>query len=82
MENKWATLQAIYNIVKDNPHPTTLLLPTNELILRQNLPWDEVVNHLKELQEEGYITMRQLSVAVISITDKGLQIVTGLTPAI
>ena len=82
MENKWATLQAIYNIVKDNPHPTTLLLPTNELILRQNLPWDEVVSHLKELQEEGYITMRQLSVAVISITDKGLQIVTGLTPAI
>jgi len=82
MENKWATLQAIYNIVKDNPHPTTLLLPTNELILRQNLPWDEVVNHLKELQEEGYITMRQLSVAVISITDKGLQIVTRLTPAI
>jgi predicted transcriptional regulator len=82
MENKWATLQAIYNIVKDNPRPATSLLPTNELILRQNLPWDEVVNHLKELQEEGYITMRQLSVAVISITDKGLQIVTGLTPAI
>jgi|GEM_PF-5961537 predicted transcriptional regulator len=82
MEDKWATLHAIYKIIRDNPNPVTSLLPTNELILRQNLPWDELVNHLKELQDEGYITMRQLSVAVISITDKGLQIVTGLTPAI
>jgi predicted transcriptional regulator len=73
MENKLITLHTIYDLVKDNPHPTTSLLPTNELILRQNLPWDEVVNHLKELQAGGYISMQQLSVAVISITDKGLQ---------
>ena len=46
MENKLVTLQTIYNIVKDNPHPTTSLLQSNELILRQNFPWDEVVNHL------------------------------------
>jgi predicted transcriptional regulator len=80
MENKLITLQTIYNIVKDNPHPTNSLLPTNELILRQNFPWDEVVNHLKELQAEGYVIMKQLSVAVISITDKGLQYLAEMIP--
>jgi predicted transcriptional regulator len=80
MEDKLLTLQAIYNMVKDNPYPTKSLLPTNELILRQNFPWDEVVNHLKELQAGGYISMQQLSVAVISITDKGLQYLAELMP--
>jgi hypothetical protein len=72
MENKLLTLRTIYNIVvKDNPYPTTSLLPTSELILHQNFPWDEVVNHLKECQAEGYVIMKQLSVAAISNTDKG-----------
>jgi len=52
MENKWTTLRTIYNIVKDNPYPTTTLLPTNELILLQNFPWDEAVTHLNELQAD------------------------------
>jgi hypothetical protein len=73
METKWTTLSAIYSIVKDNPHPTTTLLHINELILNQSLPWDQVVDHLKELQKEDYITMKQLSVALISITSKALQ---------
>ena len=73
MENKLVTLQTIYNMVKDNPHPTTSLLQSNELVLRQNFPWDEVVNHLNELQAEGLVIMKQLSIAAISITDKGLQ---------
>ena len=73
MENKLLTLHTIYDLVKDNPHPTTSLLQSNELILRQNFPWDEVVKHLNELQAEGLVIMKQLSVAAISITDKGLQ---------
>jgi len=73
MENKWVTLKAIYDIIKDDPHPTNSLLPTNELILKQNFPWDEVVTHLNELRADGLVTIKQLSVAVISITEDGLQ---------
>lgn len=82
MENKWVTLQAIYNIIKDDPHPTNSLLPTNDLILRQNFPWDEVVSHLNELQADGLVTLKQLSVAVISITEKGLQFLADITPVV
>jgi len=82
MENKLLTLHTIYDLVKDNPHPTTSLLQSNELILRQNFPWDEVVNHLNYLQAEGLVIMTQLSVAAISITDKGLQYMLELTPVI
>ena len=82
MENKWTTLRIIYNIVKDNPYPTTTLLPTNELILRQNFPWDELVTHLNELQADGFVTLKQLSVTVISITEKGLQTVADITPLV
>jgi predicted transcriptional regulator len=82
MENKFLTLHTIYDLVKDNPHPTTSLLQSNELILRQNFPWDEVVNHLNDLQAEGLVIMTQLSVAAISITDKGLQYLLELKPLI
>ncbi len=79
MEQKLVTLQAIYEIVKKASDPTKTLLSTNELILRQPLPWDEVVAHLKQLNSEGYILLQQLSVAVISITSKGISLVTGDT---
>jgi hypothetical protein len=82
MENKLLTLHTIYDLVKDNPHPTTSLLQSNELILRQNFPWDEVVNHLNDLRAEGLVIMTQLSVAAIPITDKGLQYMLELTPVI
>ena len=72
METKVETLYHIYSIVRENPKPTNSFLPTSELILRQNCPWDEVVANLKELQSDGYINMNQLSTVLISITDKGL----------
>lgn len=73
MKTKWDTLSIVYSIVKDYLHPITTLLHINELILKQNLPWDQVVDHLKELQMDGYVTIHQLTVAVISITDKGMK---------
>jgi len=72
MDTKIETLYNIYSIVKSNPHPTTSMLQTSELILRQSCPWDEVVKNLNELQSEGYINMNQLSTVLISITAKGL----------
>ncbi|MGN6194692.1 MAG: hypothetical protein ACTHOB_07115 [Ginsengibacter sp.] len=73
MESKFVTLRAVYEIVKGASDPTKTLLSINELILRQPLAWDEVVQHLRDLDMEGYILLQQLSVAVISITGKGIE---------
>ncbi len=64
------TLYTIYGIVKSNPHPTAYLMTSRELILRQSGPWDEVVKELGELEQEGFVTMVELS--TVSITEKGL----------
>jgi len=70
--DKFQTLHAIFNLVKEHPAHTTPLLQTNELLLRQDLPWDEVSRHLGELQEEGFIVLRQSPASVISLTAKGI----------
>ena len=72
MEAKIQTLHIVYNLVKGNPHPTTSVLQSSELILRENSPWDEVVRNLNGLQASGFIITKQLSTIVISISDKGL----------
>lgn len=77
MEPKIVTLQAIFELVKEASDPTKTLLSSNELILHQALPWDEVVTHLKQLNSEGYILLQQLSVGVISITAKGIGLLRG-----
>jgi hypothetical protein len=75
METKFDTLRAIYEMISETADdPTKTLLATNELILHQALPWDEVVNHLNELNRDGYILLQQLSVALISITGKGIDV--------
>ena len=43
------------------------------IIARLNFPWDEIVQHLNELQQDGLIILTQLSTAVVSLTNKGLQ---------
>lgn len=73
MEDKLLTLQKIYDLVKNNSHPALCPLHPSELIARQSFPWDEVVSHLMELQDEGLVSLRQFSTAAISITEKGLQ---------
>ncbi len=73
MESKLVTLSAIYEMVKNQPDPTTALIQSSELILQQSCAWDEVGNNLKELQTDGLVTMKQLITAVVSITEKGIQ---------
>jgi Mn-dependent DtxR family transcriptional regulator len=81
METKLLTLQAIYDLVKDNPHPATTMVQTSELILKQNFPWDEVSGNLQELQADGFVSLKQLSTAAIFLTEKGLQYIFELFPA-
>jgi hypothetical protein len=73
MENKYITLQTIYDLVKNDAHPTSSIVYPNEVIVRQNFPWDESVKYLDELRSENLVEILQLSPAVIYITDKGFQ---------
>ena len=75
MENKYQTLQTIFELVKNDSHPTSHSVYPNEIIVRQNFPWDESVKHLDELQSENLVEILHLSPAVIFITDKGFQYV-------
>ena len=74
MEPKFETLHLIYELIKEKTDPTKTVLTINELLLHQNRPWDELVSHLEELNREGSILLHQLSVAVVSITSRGLEI--------
>jgi predicted transcriptional regulator len=74
MEPKFDTLNIVYELIKEKTDPTQTVLTINELLLHQNRPWDELVLHLEELNKEGYIILHQLSVAVVSITNKGLEL--------
>ena len=71
MENKYLTLQTIFDLVKNDANPTMGIIKPAEIITRQNFPWDEIVIHLNELQGEGLVNIKQVSTPVISITDKG-----------
>jgi predicted transcriptional regulator len=73
MENKYHTLQTIYNLVKNDAHPTTSVVHPNEVIVRQNFPWDESLKYLDELKSENLVKILQHSPAIIFITDKGFQ---------
>ena len=75
MENKYHTLQTIYELVKNDAHPTSSVIYPNEIIVRQNIPWDESVKHLDELKSERLIDMIQHSPAVILLTELGFQFV-------
>jgi predicted transcriptional regulator len=78
MENKYLTLQTIFNLVKKDASPTLSIIRPREIIVHQNFPWDETCTHFNELQSEGLIDINQLSAAVISITDKGFQFIASL----
>lgn len=77
MEPKFETLNIVYELIKEKQDPTQTVLTINELLLHQNRPWDELVFHLEELNKEGCIILHQLSVAVVSITNKGLELARG-----
>ncbi len=73
MQNKYLTLQTIYELVKNDSHPTSRMLYPNEIILRQNFPWDESIKHLDELRSEHFVNILQHSPIAIFITEEGFQ---------
>ncbi|HRX95236.1 MAG TPA: hypothetical protein P5158_14000 [Chitinophagaceae bacterium] len=61
MKNRYFTLQTIYELVKNDAHPTTSVIYPNEIIVRQSYPWDEIVKYLNELKAENLIEILQHS---------------------
>ncbi len=80
MENKFQTLQVIYEMIKNDFKPSTHNILPNEIISRQHFPWDEIINHLNELHSEDYIVMKKSFPVIVTITDRGFQFIASLRP--
>jgi hypothetical protein len=69
----YQTLQTIYNIVKNDAHPTTYPCSTREIILWQASGWTAIEEHLQQLEIEQLIIMKKLDRMVICITSAGIE---------
>lgn len=82
MEPKYTTLRTIYEIVKNETNPATYNCSLRQIILRQMQPWDNIMQHLEDLAEEGFISI-QKPAAIVCITEKGIEqakSVSSITP--
>jgi predicted transcriptional regulator len=73
MEAHYKTLQTIYNISKEDPQPDTYKCRPREIILRQFQEWNIIQQHLKLLEDEGYVITSQEDTLVICITKSGIE---------
>ena len=79
MDPQYQTLQAIYNIVKNDAQPTTYLCSTRDIILRQVSGWSSIEKHLELLEMEKLIVIKKLDRVVICITSAGIETIEALT---
>lgn len=79
MDPHYQTLQTIYNIVKSDPHPTTYLCSTRDIILRQASGWSSIEKHLQLLEMEQLIIVKKLDRVVVCITNSGIETAKALT---
>ena len=79
MEEAYTTLKTIYEIVKNDPNPQTYLCSAREIILHQLEGWDVIESHLRILEQNGLVVIKQLDRIAISITHKGMEAVTSGT---
>lgn len=73
LEEKYQTLQTIYDLLRNDDQPILSMVNPREIILRLNFGWDIIVSHLYELKQEGLVNILQLNIAQISLTPKGLE---------
>jgi hypothetical protein len=79
MAPHYQTLQTIYEIVKSDPHPTTYLCSTRDIILRQVAGWSFIEKHLELLEQEKLIVIKKLDRVAICITSAGIDTIQALT---
>ncbi|MEO7523559.1 MAG: hypothetical protein ABIT58_05655 [Ferruginibacter sp.] len=73
MEERYKTLQTIYDITKEDPQPETYKCRPREIILRQYQSWSTIEKHLRLLETEGMLVIKQEDTVVISITSSGIE---------
>ena len=78
MDPQYHTLQTIYDIVKDDPQPTTFPCNTRDIILRQAAGWSSIEKHLELLEMEKLIIIKKLDRVVVCITPSGLEAASAL----
>lgn len=69
METRYATLKTVFDLGKEEVSPSSY--PFNQVLVRQNQPWDVLLNHLQLLADEELVELKQLGTLQISITNKG-----------
>lgn len=73
MDNHYSTLQTIYSIVKDDHDPTSFPCKPAQIIVRQFLPWDTILEHIHRLHDEGLVRLQQHDrFTHVNITEAGL----------
>jgi len=73
MEPRYKTLQTIFNIVTQDPQPTTYKCRPREIILRQFEDWSVIQQHLKQLEMEELVSTGQEETLFIRITAMGIE---------
>lgn len=73
MNAHYKTLQTIFSITHQDPQPSTYPCRPREIILRQFQDWSVIQQHLKLLEEEGYVVTKQLDTLIITITMAGIE---------
>ncbi len=73
MEARYQTLQTIYNITRQDPHPASYPCRPREIILRQYQDWSVIQQHLQLLEQDGLVITKQLDTLIITITAAGIE---------
>ena len=73
MDDHYKILQTVFDIVKDDAQPETYKCRPREIILRQYQSWTVIESHLKILEKEGMVTIKQEDTIVIFITAAGME---------
>lgn len=73
MDKRYVTLQTLYEIVKDEPHPEHYLCTPREMILHATFCWELIHKHLDLLAAEGLVTiLHQPETPYFHITARGI----------
>ena len=73
MDDQYKTLETIFDIVKEDSQPETYKCRPREIILREYQSWTVIEAHLKLLEKEGLVTIKQEDTVVVFITTAGVE---------
>lgn len=73
MDNTYYTLQTLYRIVREEPHPEQYLCTPREMILHSTFGWDTIHKHLLALAQQGLVMLQQLDTPHCYITTQGIE---------